>query len=249
MHQEVDRYANRSPLQCFDPRIKIVSFTTLIFSVATLTKLGPTIIALGFSLTLLLFSRLPLRFAAHFLKWPIMFISLFLFIMPFSVEGKPVLHVGDFVATFEGIKHGFLVSSRALSAVLLVFILVATTRFDMLLKALEKLKLPNVLTQVLMFSYRYSFLFAQEVKRMQLAARTRGFKPVTDMRTLRVLGSMVGMLLVRSYERAERVFWAMRARGYDGRTKTIIELKTSRGDLFLACFTIFFAVFLHLVGG
>ncbi|RLG68965.1 MAG: cobalt ECF transporter T component CbiQ [Methanobacteriota archaeon] len=249
MHQEVDRYANRSPLSGFDPRIKIVSFMVLVLSVVTITNLESTALVLVVASGLLFVSGLPLRFAAHFLKWPLMFISLFLFIMPFSVEGTPAFRVGGVVATFEGFKHGFLISSRALAAVILVFLVVATTRFDTLLKALEKLKLPNVLIQVLMFSYRYSFLFSQEFERMRLAAKTRGFKPVTNMRTLHVLGSMVGMLLVRSHERAEHVFWAMRAKGYDGKIRTFTELSLRQRDWIFACFIVVFAIFLHLVGG
>jgi len=249
MHQEIDKYAHNSPLCNLDPRMKVISLMTLIFSVVLLPRLELVSFALLFSIALLFVSRLPLRFALHFLKWPFMFITFFLLIMPFSIEGTPVFSVGNVIATYEGLKYGVLIALRASSAVILALIMIATTKFDTLLKALEKLKVPNALIQILMFSYRYSFTFAQEFDRMRLAARARGFNPKTSMRTLRVLGSMAGMLFVKSYERAERVFWAMRARGYDGSVRMLSELKAGRRDWAFACFIIAFAALLHLVGG
>jgi cobalt/nickel transport system permease protein len=67
-----------------------------------------------------------------------------------------------------------------------------------------------------LMAHRYIFVFLHEAKRMSTGMRVRGFQKRTDMETMRVLGNFVGMLLVRSIDRTERVYQAMLARGYNG---------------------------------
>ena len=70
--------------------------------------------------------------------------------------------------------------------------------------ALQQLNIPDKLCHILLFTYRYIFVIHQEYTTMRQAMRARGFKPRTDTHTYRSYAWLVGMLLVRSWDRAER---------------------------------------------
>jgi len=247
-YPEIDKYASlNSPIHRFDPRAKIISFLFLIFSIALLPDLKLAFIGFVASIFLLIFSKLPFSFVIHYLKWIFLFISPFLIIMPFSVEGKEIFNFYGMKMTQEGLIYGLLISVRAVSAVILIFPMIATMKFEKTLKALNSLKVPNILVQILMFSYRYIFTFIEEFQNMLRAMQSRGFKLKANSCTLEIMGKAVGMLFVKGYERSERVYQAMQARGYSGNPKILTEFKMRIKDYILAACIIGFAVFLHII--
>ncbi|MBC7188883.1 cobalt ECF transporter T component CbiQ, partial [Candidatus Aerophobetes bacterium] len=114
------------------------------------------------------------------------------------------------------------------------------TRFNLTLKALQELKIPDRIVQLIMFTYRYIFLFLDEERRLTLAATSRGWKKRTNLSTLKTTGTLAGMLLVRSFERTERVKDAMFSRAYNGKLNIREEFTFSARDflkasLIIAC--------------
>jgi cobalt/nickel transport system permease protein len=103
--------------------------------------------------------------------------------------------------------------------VLAATLLAATTEPRSLLRGLERLRLPQVLVQILMFMIRYADVVGGELRRMRVARESRGFQ-ARHLGALRVLGTAAGSLFIRSYERGERVHLAMLSRGYSGRLPT-----------------------------
>ena len=77
--------------------------------------------------------------------------------------------------------------------------------------------MPPRLAQLLQMTVRYIGLFNDEYHRLRRAMRVRGFRPASNRHSWRSLGNLLGMLLVRSLERAERVRWAMACRGFSGK--------------------------------
>ena len=69
---------------------------------------------------------------------------------------------------------------------------------------------------MLLFTYRYLYVFEQEFHRLVQAMKIRGFQPRTNLHTYRSYAYLAAMLLVRSYDRADRVFQAMLCRGFHG---------------------------------
>ena len=112
---------------------------------------------------------------------------------------------------------GVLVKAVGASWVLLV--LAATTRFDHLLAALSWFRLPALFLEILAFLYRYLFVVIDEGQRMGRARRARS--PGRVRRPLRTASAMIASLASRSYERSQRVYLAMTARGYDGRPRPL----------------------------
>jgi len=120
---------------------------------------------------------------------------------------------------------------KAWLSVLSLILLSSTTEFSELLKGLEQLRMPRVMVMTLSFMYRYIFLLVDEVIRMKQARDSRNFGG-KRMWQLKTIGNMVGTLFLRSYERGERVYGAMVARGFDGRTRTLSNRRLARQDLY-----------------
>jgi len=156
--------------------------------------------------------------------------------MPLSVPGNEIVRFHCFRISYEGVRYGFLISIKAISAVLLIFPMMGTMPFPITIKTLERLKIPKRMVQLIMFTYRYIFLFIDEAQKMFVAMQSRGFKKKTNLHTFRTIGKLVGMLFVRSYERTEGIYQAMISRGYNGDFKYLEEreLKICAKDILKA---------------
>jgi cobalt/nickel transport system permease protein len=91
-------------------------------------------------------------------------------------------------------------------------------------------------------TYRYVFVLAEELRRLRIALRVRGYRNRPTRHSYRTMGHVAGTLLVRGYERAERVGQAMRCRGFDGRFRSLTAFHTTPADV------LFFAVVLGGAG-
>ncbi len=121
-----------------------------------------------------------------------------------------------------GISGGWLsfisILLRSALTVTAALILTATTGFGAICQALERLGMPTIFARQLTFMYRYLFVLAEESQRMSNARELRSCRG-TGM-GIRPYASMVGHLLLRTWERAERVHRAMLCRGYKGNMVT-----------------------------
>ena len=120
---------------------------------------------------------------------------------------------------------------KAWLSVMVSGLLVATTPFPDLLRAMRALRVPAVLTATISFMYRYLFVLVDEAMRLQTAraARSVGTGHTVWWRA-RVLGGMIGSLFIRSYERSERIYAAMLARGFGGEVLTLTRLTWQARD-------------------
>jgi cobalt/nickel transport system permease protein len=100
--------------------------------------------------------------------------------------------------------------------------------------ALDHLFVPRKLTLLYCLTVRYVGTLRLEYDRLRTAMRVRGFQPRTDFHTLRSMGHLVGMLLVRSFDRSERVLAAMKCRGFRGTFWLFDHFAFARRDLVFA---------------
>jgi cobalt/nickel transport system permease protein len=100
-------------------------------------------------------------------------------------------------------------------ALLAMLILAGTTPFPTLLAALRKLGVPALLVGTIQFMDRYRHVLLDELDRMATARRARTFRRRRAL-SWSLLGGLIGMLFLRTFERAERVHGAMLARGWRG---------------------------------
>ena len=167
-------------------------------------------------------------------------------VISLTVPGNILTKLSFLSISRQGVRLSLLISLRAISAALLVFPMLGTTRFYLTLKALQKIKIPAQLIQLLMFTYRYIFFFLDEERRVFIGATSRGWVRKTNLSSLKTIGSLVGMLLVHSFERTERIRDAMVSRGYNGRVKTLDEFTLSAKDFIKASLIIAIALLLNL---
>jgi cobalt/nickel transport system permease protein len=100
--------------------------------------------------------------------------------------------------------------------------------------ALARLGVPQHMVQLLVLTIRQIDLLHQELIRLRLALRARAFVPRSDRHTWRSYGWLVGMLLVRSLARSQRLLAAMRLRGFHGRLYLLDSPQWQRRDTVLA---------------
>jgi len=118
-------------------------------------------------------------------------------------------------------------------------ILVATTGFNGVCAALERMRVPKVFVVQLLFLYRYLFVLVEEASRLSRARSLRSFDG--KGMGLTVFSSMIGQLLLRSFDRAQRIHRAMLCRGFDGEIRTVRALRFRAADLgFLLGWTLLF---------
>jgi cobalt/nickel transport system permease protein len=118
-------------------------------------------------------------------------------------------------------------------------ILIACTGMNRLCAGLERLGMPRLFAVQLLFLYRYLFVVAAEGARMLRGLRLRS---AGDAPALRIYGSLTGHLLLRSMARADRVYQAMTARGFDGTVRLLRRDRIRPVDLvFLLGWIAFFA--------
>jgi cobalt/nickel transport system permease protein len=220
-HSFLDKYGDRDSFaHRRDARVKIVVVASVLVGLNVL-RAPPWYVpaaAAAFLVTAVVAARLPFWYvfarAAAVLPFAVA-IGIFL---PFTTEGKPLtgLEVGELnVALYEaGLRLYVTLIVKAYLSLAWVTLLLATTPFDTLLKALSSFRAPAFLLALASFAYRYIFVFVGELERLQRAwaARYFGRRRLAQFLTL---GPAVGALFVRSYERAERIWAAMLSRGYD----------------------------------
>jgi len=223
-----DQYRRGSSLlHRLDPRIKILG-ALLFILVATLLPPGEWLaLALLFVTTLLvaLQSSLGVGFALRrsFVALPF---ALAAITLPFTVPGQPLAHFGSLTLTVEGSVRFLSILIKSWVSVQIAILLTVTTAFPDLLWGLRALRIPRPLVSIVSFMYRYMFVLADEALRLLRARAARsGTGEGKSGGSLawrgRVAGGMVGNLTLRAFERSERIYDAMVARGFQGEIKTL----------------------------
>ena len=139
---------------------------------------------------------------------------LFAVAVPFIAEGPRVDVLGLSVSE-PGLWAAWGLLAKGSIGVLASLTLAATTDPQDVLLGLRRLRLPDLIVQIMGFMLRYLDVVTAEMGRMVTAMRSRGCDPRSP-RHWPVLARSLGALFIRSYERGERVHLAMLARGYDG---------------------------------
>ena len=235
MPLDIDRYAHlASPLQRWDPRFKTFSLGLFILAVALIKAIPLAGAALLLAMILVGVAGLPAHFVAGGVKWVLLFLVPFFLVMPLSYPGESASRLMGLPFAWEGLRLAVLIVLKAVAIVLTAYAVFGSSRFDVSMLALQRLKCPKIIVQMLLFSYRYVFVFLAEMRRMDTAMSARGFVKKADLHTLRMVGNLIGTLLIRSFERTERVYKAMLSKGYQGEFHTLVRFEAAGGDWFKA---------------
>ena len=216
--REMESPDTRGYLQQIDPRCKIV--VTVLFLIAVLT-----VPLTSFDQLLWLFIVPIIMSTLAGINYSRVFVNS-LFVLPFVVligifnpfiDRQPVILADGIVVNRGWINFGTIVL-RGLLSMQCVLILIESTGFIRLCDALRRMGAGRIVTTQLMMVYRYIGVLVTEAIAMKRACQSRGFGK--ESLPIKLWGEMVGRLLLRTVDRAERIHRAMISRGFDGTVRT-----------------------------
>ena len=212
-----------SLLSQLKPEIKIVSTFMIVLSIAFLSLESTVSIIVQTLIVLLMINLSKIKVSTYFkrLSIDIPFVLFALFL--------PFLSKGDNTVMFElfslriyetGFYEMISILIKITLCVSLAIVLTATTSNIEIIYGLQKLKISPLLISILSFAIRYIDVFIDEFKRVKVAMKSRGYDQ-KGLKGLKPIAYASGALLIRGYERGERVYNSMISRGFNGS----IELK------------------------
>lgn len=222
--------AGDSLIHRLDPRVRLICAALLTIPTALFQTFTPANTMFFAGVLFIIIARLPLKAVFKRLLVVNVFIVFLWLFLPLSTPGNPLHTFGPFIATRQGVALAGLITIKSNAIVLTLMALMGTISVQDLGPAMQQLKIPGKLCHILLFTYRYIFVIYQEYTTMRQAMSARGFTPKTDSHTYRSYAWLVGMLLVKSWDRAERVLGAMNCRGFQGRFYSLTEFSTSFKD-------------------
>lgn len=206
-----------SLLHRLDVRVKLMSALLLITVLALSSSFQPAIAGFAAGIGLVAGAGLDWRSVSKRLLLVNGFVLFLWVTLPLSYPGSPIFTVGPVSLSREGALLAALITVKTNGSVLILIALIATSTVADLGQGLARLKLPDSLCMLLLFSYRYIFVIHQEYTRLLRAARLRCFQAGTNFHSYRTFGYLFGMTLIKSHHRADRVRQAMLLRGFQGR--------------------------------
>ncbi len=213
--KRLDEFAKKKTnIHRIHPLVKIL--TTGMFLIITVSfhkyQLGSLLPLIFYPIILIVLAELP---------WMSLLTRMF-FMMPF------IIGIGIFNPLFDcnaiivlpgiEIARGWLsflsILLKGMLTLLAAFILIATTGIDRIAIALQMMRVPRILIMQLLLTYRYIIVLIEEVSRMMCAYSLRA----SNKKGIQIKngGSLIGHLLMRTWERAQRIYDAMCCRGFTG---------------------------------
>jgi cobalt/nickel transport system permease protein len=215
-----------SLLHRLDPRVKVITTFLLILGVVATPDYAWIAYPLLWTLigSLAAISRLSVwrlgRLAGLALPFTLAAVTLLV-----TTPGQPVLRAAGLVVTDTGLGRFLGIVLKSWLSMQIALLLSLTTSSTDILWALKGLGVSETLVAIISLMQRYLTTLKDEAERLLRARAARsgmreGVKPGGKLLwQAQVAGGMVGNLFLRSYERSERVYAAMLARGYNGHVR------------------------------
>ncbi|MGD9536644.1 MAG: cobalt ECF transporter T component CbiQ [Alphaproteobacteria bacterium] len=232
-HGALDDVAG-SPIAGLDPRTRLLAAFGFAAAVIALDGLPAMLAALLPAAALVIAARLPLAALRHRLLHVEGFMLVLLVLLPFTTPGTTLVSLGPIQVSEEGLWRAVAIILKVNAIALASFALLGSIEPVRIGWAASKLGAPLKLVHLFLFVVRYVGVFRAESRRLLEAMRARAFAPRLDLHTWRSFGNLVGLMLVRSLDRAERVEEAMRCRGFAGRFPMVASEAFRRADLIFA---------------
>lgn len=238
----LERYIDgASPIHALDARVKLVLAVTTIVCAALLPPQSWLALVALTALTwaTIITSGIGLKIILRRALVALPFLAVVVTII-FSVPGQPVftLPLGfmTLTATDAGLLRFFTIVWKSWVSIQVALVLTATTHFFDILRALGALRLPKIMVALLSFMYRYLFVLVDEAQRLLRArdcrsAALHGTGGGSIWWRAKVTGQLVGTLFLRAFERSERIYVAMLARGYAGDLRSLSTRPLRASDL------------------
>ena len=214
-----------SAVRAIDPRLRVAAAVCFAFAVALSGSLGSASLAAAAAIVTVTLARVPLRVLCSRL-FPL---NLLLFLLLLSMALTAWVQAPE---DMRGVWiRGVAIFLKANAIVVVLTALAGSLSILELGHVLWRLGMPAKGAYLFLLTFRYLDVFHRELERLRMAMRARAFDPGLNMHSLRTLGYLTGMLLVRAFDRAERVHDAIRCRGFCGKFPLVADYRLGMGDM------------------
>lgn len=137
--------------------------------------------------------------------------------------------------TAEGLQGMAMLTLRICNSITLSMLVLHTTSFPDLIKALRVLRLPDSFIVVITLSYKYIFAFTRTVIDMHLAKKSRLLGAMNASQSRRWAADRIACVFQKSQGRCEEIFKAMVARGFEQQTPLHAFPRMAKSNVVAAC--------------
>lgn len=204
-----------SPLHRAAPQVKIVAAFGIVFAIALTPRTAVWAFAVYAVIVagLVIVARLPPSFIA---RRAVVLIPFLLVALLFPIVGSGErIDVAGLSLSQQGLWDLWNVAAKAVLGFTVAVVLAATTEVADLLRGLDALHMPRIVTSIIGFAVRYVDIVLEDFARMRIALASRGYRG-RSIATWGVYARTIGAVFVRTYERGERIYLAMLSRVYSG---------------------------------
>ena len=210
-----------SSLSRLDPRWRLLGLVVCLIAIAAVRSPIGSLAGLALALVIALVARPPLAWLGR--RFLLVGVVVAVFALPIPLFGG--------AAWADGFALAGTLVAKALGVFLVSSALLVAGSLESTLAASIALGVPRLFARLAQMSLRYLFLLGEELARLRIALRVRGFRNRADAHSYRTVAAASGMLLVRGGARADRVAQAMRCRGFDGTYRTLEKRTTKVRDV------------------
>ncbi|MGA1867128.1 MAG: cobalt ECF transporter T component CbiQ [bacterium] len=235
-------------LHRFDPRLKII--IAVIFSIIIAVAHQYDVILLGFAFSVVLILISQLNFKAIMKRLFIIntFILILWLFLPFTMPGTSVaFSLGPLKATTAGIHYALKITLKSNAILIATIALLSTSTIFTLVHAMSHLYIPLKLIHLFFFCFRYIHVIHLEYIKLRNAIKIRCFKPGTNIHTYKTYAYLIGMLLLKSYDRSKNIYNAMLCRGFKGKYYLFDHFSLKKSDIISSILIFSFLILLIVI--
>ena len=229
-------------LQNLDPRVKIIGLLALVLDATLARNLLTIIFIFAIAVLLAALSSVPLRtLAARAWLGALTFTGLIALPVIFITPGEMLFQLPllNWTVTAQGLTSAAYLITRVETTVTLSLLLVLSTLWTQVLKALRVLRVPVVFVVILGMTYRYIFVMLETAQNMFEARQSRLVGTLGTSENRRLVAASIGVLLSKSFYLNSEVYLAMQSRGFRGEVYTLDDFAMRGRDwLTLAAFLV-----------
>ncbi len=222
----------RGLLQSLDPHLKVLAALALLIAVSLSHSLGVLAALYLCALGLAAASKIPVGFFIRRV-WLAVLVFTGVIALPalFLTPGPAWFRLPpELIVTQTGAMSAAFLLLRVGTSVSLAALLVLTTPWNSVLKALGVLRIPGVIVLMFGMTYRYIHLLLHLTNDMFLSRKSRLIRPMSGAEQRKLAGATAGVLLGKSLQISSEVYLAMESRGYRGYPRTLDTFRFTRRD-------------------
>ncbi len=216
-------------MQWLDPRVRVLGTLLLVIAVVLVHKIAVLLALFAVAIVLALASAVTLR-TLTLRVWLVVLAFTGIIALPalFLTPGEPLSGVSSI--TRQGLHTAVMLIARVETAVTFTTVLVLTTAWAQILKALRSLGMPKEVVMMLAMAHRYIFLLAETATQMFESRESRRVGVLRGSEQRRLVAQTAGVLMSKSMDLSQEVFLAMQSRGYRGDVVTLTERRLLPSD-------------------